>query len=53
MADRLVLINAEYGDVRGTLIDFVTKEDKTYGIVKIGNKLSEIDIDKITILDNV
>ena len=53
MTDKLVLIKAEYGDVRGTLVDFITKDDKTYGIVRIGNTFSEVEIDKITTLDNV
>lgn len=53
MADKLVLINDDYGEIRGALVGFVSKENKTYGIVRIGNKLSEIEIDKLTVLDNV
>ena len=53
MIEKIVNISAEYGDVRGCLVDFITKDGKTYGIIKIGSKFEEVDLDKITIIENV
>lgn len=53
MKEKIVTISAEIDNIRGILIDFVAKGDKIYGIVKIGNKIEEVEIDKITIIDNL
>ena len=53
MVEKAVMVDGGFGGGKVMLIDFVSKGDKTYGIVRSGSKLYEVDIDKITIVNNI